>query len=99
MISFIDGEREMADLGDLDDGVTLVCECKWSSSPIGVGVYYDLMRRASLLPPPRENALKRYALLSAAGFDDNLAETAARDDVLLVSGDDLLDTEEGTRHR
>ncbi len=67
-----------------------MCECKWSSSPVGVGVYYDLMRKASFLPPPRGTGLVRYVLFSAAGFDENTSETAARDDVILVSVEELL---------
>ena len=77
-------------LGSLNEGGTLACECKWSSSPVGVGVYYDLMKNAGLVPLPKGRGLFRHALFSAAGFDANMAETAARDDVILVSGDDLI---------
>lgn len=85
-----DGSVEIDIVGDLDDGTTLACECKWSSSPVGVSVYYELMRKVSLLPPPRGTGLVRHALFSAAGFDESMVETAARDDVILVSGEELL---------
>lgn len=85
-----DGSVEIDIVGDLEDSRILVCECKWSSSPIGVSTYYDLMRKASLLPPPRNARTVRYALFSAAGFDDKMKETAVRDDVVLVTGEDLL---------
>jgi len=85
-----DGSVEIDIVGDLADDRTLVCECKWSSSPVGVGVYYDLMRKASLLPPPRGIGEKRYALFSAAGFDENMVTTAVRDDVILIAGEDIL---------
>jgi AAA+ ATPase superfamily predicted ATPase len=85
-----DGAVEVDIVGSLDDGRVLACECKWSSSPVGVGVYYDLMRKSSLLPQPTDSALFQYALFSAAGFDADMVATAARDDVVLVSGDDLL---------
>lgn len=85
-----DGSVEVDILGDLEGGETLACECKWSSSPVGVGVYYGLMRKVSSLPPPRNATATRYVLFSAAGFDESLAETAARDGVILVSGEDLL---------
>jgi uncharacterized protein len=85
-----DGSVEIDIVGDLDDGGTLACECKWSSSPIGVSVYYELMRKVSLMPPPRGTGPVRYALFSAAGFDNSMLETAARDDVALVSGEELL---------
>ncbi|MHB1459330.1 MAG: hypothetical protein ACYC0V_20665 [Armatimonadota bacterium] len=69
----------------------LAFECKWSSSPVGVSVYYELMRKSRLLPPPRGNGMMRYALFSMAGFDQSLIETAERDGIILISGDDLLD--------
>jgi uncharacterized protein len=85
-----DGSVEIDIVGNLDDGQVLACECKWSSSPIGVDVYYELMRKAALIPLPRETGPLRYALFSAAGFDEHLEGSAKRDDVILVSGDDLL---------
>ena len=80
------------DAGDLDDGRTLACECKWSLAPVSVAVYYELMRKVSLLPPPRGTGLVRCALFSAARFDENMVETAARDDMILIWGEDLLET-------
>ncbi len=85
-----DGSVEIDILGDLTDDRTLACECKWSSSPTGVGDYYELMRKASLLPPPHNSRPIRYALFSTAGFDDRMREAASRDGVILVTGDDLL---------
>ena len=85
-----DGSVEIDIVGSLDDGGTIVCECKWSSSPVGVGVYYELMKKAGLVPLPQGTGALRYAIFSAAGFDSNMAETAARDGVILVSGDDLI---------
>jgi len=85
-----DGSLEVDLLGRLEEGGILACECKWSSSPIGVGVYYDLIRKCALLPPPIGSGPFRYALFSAAGFAADLLETAARDDVVLVSADDLI---------
>lgn len=85
-----DGSIEIDIVGDLEDNRTLACECKWSSAPVGVGVYYELMRKVSLLPPPRNARSTQYMLFSAAGFDENMRETAARDEVILVSGDDFL---------
>jgi len=85
-----DGSVEIDIVGDLEGDGTLACECKWSSSPIGVGVYYDLMHKVSLLPPPRNSRHTRYMLFSAAGFDDRMKEAAGSDGVILVSGEDLL---------
>ncbi|MCC6485537.1 MAG: ATP-binding protein [Armatimonadetes bacterium] len=91
-----DGSAEIDIVADLDDGATLACECKWSSSPIGVNVYYGLMKKLSRLPPPRGTGPVRYALFSAAGFDESMTHTAVKDGVILVSGEDLLDTHNAT---
>ncbi|MDD3926178.1 MAG: ATP-binding protein [bacterium] len=85
-----DGAVEIDILGELIDGSTLACECKWSSSPVGIDVYYNLMRKMSLLSSPTETGNVRYILFSAAGFDEKMMETAAKDDVILVSGEELL---------
>ncbi|MHB9038799.1 MAG: ATP-binding protein [Armatimonadota bacterium] len=86
-----DGKVEIDIVGDLVDGTTLACECKWSSSPVGVAIYYDLMRKVSLLQPPRDTSIVRYAFFSLAGFDENMVDTSARDDIVLITGEDLLD--------
>lgn len=85
-----DGSVEIDIVGSLNDGGILACECKWSSSPIGVGVYYDLMKKTAFIPLPKEAGPFRYALFSAAGFEMNMIDTAARDGVLLVSGEQLI---------
>lgn len=85
-----DGSVEIDIVGDLADGEKLVCECKWSASPIGVGVYYDLMKKCELLPQPIGSKPFRYVLFSTAGFDVDMVQTAERDNVILISGDDLL---------
>lgn len=85
-----EGSVEIDIVGNLEDGSILACECKWSSSPVNVHVYYDLMRTSEKLPPSMLKGAFRYMIFSAAGFDKNLIETAARDNVLLISGEDLL---------
>lgn len=84
-----DGKVEIDIVGKLNDGEIMAGECKWSSSPVGVGVYYDLMKKAQLIPLPTGTEI-RYALFSMAGFDLAMIDTAARDGVLLVSGEELL---------
>ncbi len=85
-----DGSVEIDIVGSLSDGGILACECKWSSSPVGVSVYYDLMTKSGMLPPAIGTGLLQYAMFSMAGFDDKLIETALRDNVLLISGEDLI---------
>ncbi len=85
-----EGSIEIDILAILEDESLLACECKWSSSPIGTRVYYDLMKKYEKLPPSLKHEKLRYCLFSAAGFDQVLQDTAARDNVLLVSGDEML---------
>ncbi|MCL4552795.1 MAG: restriction endonuclease, partial [Candidatus Marsarchaeota archaeon] len=85
-----DGRVELDIMGELDDGTLLLGECKWSSSPVGLPVYYSLRDKIALLPqkPASQNA--RLVIFSLAGFDNDLAEVARRENLVLVSGEDLL---------
>jgi len=89
-----DGSVEIDIVAELSDKEILACECKWSSSPVGVGVYYDLMNKKALLPPPMCTQAAHYAIFSMAGFDEKIIETAKRDNLILITGDDLLDIED-----
>jgi len=85
-----DGSVELDIVGSLSDGGILACECKWSSSPVGVSVYYDLMTKSGMLPPAIGSGPLQYAIFSMAGFDDKLIATANSDNVILISGEDLI---------
>jgi hypothetical protein len=77
-------------VAELDDGRYLLGECKWSSSPVGLGVYYGLRDKVSRLREAQYLDRPTYAIFSLAGFRDDLKQTAAREGVLLISGGDLL---------
>lgn len=85
-----DAQLEVDIIAELADGRFLLGECKWSSSPVGMEVYYRLREKAARLPRPEYRQNPVYALFSAAGFHPNLEETARREGVLLVSGEELL---------
>lgn len=85
-----DGQLELDLVAELGNGHYLFGECKWSSSPVGLGVYYDLRNKVAKLPEAKYQDQPTYAIFSAAGFDQDLKATAAREKVLLISGDDLL---------
>lgn len=85
-----DAQVEMDILAELADERFLLGECKWSSSPMGMDVYYGLREKTARLPRPEYRQDPVYALFSAAGFRPDLEETARREAVLLVSGEDLL---------
>jgi len=85
-----DAQLEVDIIAELADGRFLLGECKWSSSPVGMEVYYGLREKAARLPRPEYRQNSVYALFSAAGFHPNLEETAQREGVLLVSGEELL---------
>jgi hypothetical protein len=84
-----DGSLEIDVMAELSDGSYLFGECKWSSSPVGVAVYYALRDKVAQLPDKYRKSA-RYILFSAAGFDDNLGATAERDGAILVTGEHLL---------
>lgn len=85
-----DGGVELDIMGELDDGTLLFGECKWSSSPVGLPVYYSLRDKIAALPQKASTRNVRYMIFSLAGFDNDLVEAAQRENLILVSGDDLL---------
>lgn len=85
-----DGQLEVDIIAELADGRFLVGECKWSSAPVGIGVYYGLREKVARLPRPAYRKEPVYAVFSAAGFDSDLEEVARREGILLVRGEDLL---------
>lgn len=85
-----DGRVEIDLMAKLDDGRYLFGECKWSSSPIGIGVYYELREKVAQLPSAKYKENPVYALFSLAGFEDDLMQRAGREGVVLVSGDEML---------
>ncbi|MDD3928028.1 MAG: ATP-binding protein [bacterium] len=84
------GRLEIDIVAKQSDGRYLFGECKWSSSPIGVGVYYGLREKTAMLTEIEYGDNPLYALFSLSGFDDNLKRIAAEEGLWLVSGDDLL---------
>ena len=83
-------QLEVDIMAELADGRFLVGECKWSASPVGLGVYHGLREKLALLPRAEYKQSPMFALFSAAGFHRELQETAQRDGLLLVSGEELL---------
>jgi AAA+ ATPase superfamily predicted ATPase len=84
-----DGSLEIDIMAELADGTVLFGECKWSSAPVGLNVYYSLREKAARLRE-KGGAAERYIVFSAAGFTGQLQEAAARDGVLLVDAEKLL---------
>lgn len=66
----------------------LVCECKWTSEPVGTGVLTQLQSKAECLP---ERYLRRYALFSKSGYaSDLISLSQQRSDLLLFSLSDFF---------
>ncbi|MBI2844302.1 MAG: ATP-binding protein [Armatimonadetes bacterium] len=84
-----DGSLEIDMIAELADGSYLFGECKWSSSEVGVPVYYSLRDKVARMPEKYRNSV-RYILFSAAGFEESLRATARRDGVVLVDAEDML---------
>jgi len=88
-----DNSVEIDIVAELDDGGMLVCEAKWSSTPLDIETYYSLMRKVAYLPTKGRNTIT-YMLFSLAGFNRDMKSRADKDGVILVSGEELLKTSE-----
>jgi len=68
---------------------TLMGECNWWKSPVGVNVLRGLREKAACRPAGlRERT--RLALFSLSGFTDTLRAAEEEEGVTLVSGADIL---------
>ncbi|MGH2353786.1 MAG: DUF234 domain-containing protein [Chloroflexota bacterium] len=82
-----DGQDEIDLVGLWRGRATVVGECKWSSAPVGEGVFVDLQHKARKLPidqPPL------WVLASRSGFDRVLRRRAEHGDLLLLEPADLF---------
>lgn len=68
------------------DGVTLVCECKWSRSKVGLSAVDELRKRSALFPNSRGDTLK--SVLVAAGGATNAVRR--QPDISVVTLNDLF---------
>ena len=68
------------------DGVTLVCECKWSRTRIGTNAVDQLRERATLYPNTRGETL-RLVLVAANGVTKGVLRQG---DICVVTLDDLF---------
>jgi AAA+ ATPase superfamily predicted ATPase len=80
------GQDEIDLVGMWGGRVTLVGECKWTSSPLRAEALFALQRKAAKLPlePP-----PLWVLASRSGFDEALRERSQASDLLLLTPDDL----------
>ncbi|MFW6075279.1 MAG: DUF234 domain-containing protein [Chloroflexota bacterium] len=82
-----DGQHEIYLVGMRDKTVTLVGECKWSSSPVDDRVLTALQRKSAKLPIEDEPL---WVLASRSGFADALRRRAESGGILLIEPDDLF---------
>ena len=47
-----------------EDGVTLLCECKWSRTPIGMQAVHDLRKKIALFPNGNRHTLEPVLIAS-----------------------------------
>ena len=74
----------------LSDGSYLFGECKWSRSPVDIGLLFDLKRKVEVAPRGQWKASPRYALFSAGGFTPRLRDLAREESVVLVGPSELF---------
>ena len=82
-----DGKEEVDLVGLWRGRATLVGECKWSATPIGMDVLSELKRKAAQLPI-RGQPL--WVLASRSGFAAEVHDAAAEGGVLLVSPGEMF---------
>jgi hypothetical protein len=85
-----DGKTELDIVCELDNNRLIVGECKWSSSPLDVTAYYELREKAATMSGITKSDIAAYALFSLAGFDENLYKISERENLFLVTGEDLV---------
>ncbi|MFH1542416.1 MAG: ATP-binding protein [bacterium] len=71
-------------------GEILFGECKWSSKPVGVNIYEDLVKKAASVQWQRGKRKERYILFSKSGFTKDMIKLAKEQDILLVEKNILL---------
>jgi hypothetical protein len=91
------GEIDVVAISD-EARAVLVGECKWSIKPVGIDVLDELQRKAQILQREWSWDQVHYALFSRSGFTKALQEAAERQEVALISPQDLVQmTEAGGR--
>jgi len=82
-----DGQDEIDLVGTRRGKVTLVGECKWTASPVGMRVLDNLRRKALKLDTI---AQPLWVLASRSGFEPEVRQRAEQGDLLLIGPDDLF---------
>ncbi|MBI2910050.1 MAG: ATP-binding protein [Chloroflexi bacterium] len=83
-----DGKDEIDVVGLWHNQVTVVGECKWTSSPMTEGTLATLEQKATKLPLVQDPL---WVLASRSGFDRRLKQRAVRGDLLLVEPQTLFE--------
>jgi len=80
--------KEEIDIVGFDSAGTdiVFAECKYSKTPIDIGVFYELLRKKDLVPWNNINRRERFVLFSIGGFTERLsALSREREDLILYS--------------
>jgi len=85
-----DGKTELDIVCEQDNNRLIVGECKWSSSPLDVTAYYELREKAATISGITRSDIAVYILFSLAGFDENLYKISERENLFLITGEDLV---------
>lgn len=84
-----DGKDEIDILGLWRGSVTLAGECKWTSTPIGEGVFATLQQKVLKVTDQRPPL---WVLASRSGFDSALRHRAQHGGLLLIEPQDLYES-------
>ena len=79
-----DAEIDIVGLNE-DDNVILFAAVKWSINPVGIDIFSDLKRKATLVPWGKNERNEHFALFSRSGFTDEMKRVAEEEGVYLCS--------------
>lgn len=91
-----DNSDEIDIVGLWGDEVTVIGECKWTSTPVDEGVLLALQKKADKLPTGKRPL---WVLASRSGFNRKLRERTRDGDLLLLEPSDLFEHSSESQHK
>lgn len=86
-----DEEIDVVAINDAEK-ILFVGECKWTQCPVGTNILTDLQRKAQRVIEQEKGWQIHYGLFAKSGFTPALKSIAEKENVLLATPDDLIQT-------
>jgi uncharacterized protein len=82
--------NEEVDIVALAEKEAILGECKWSTKPVGIDIYENLLRKGDLVRSELGNKNLWYALFSRSGFTDSLKDSVRDKNILLYDLETII---------